>query len=192
MHNIIIIDTWIEEIGSPRKFFGDLIQRKLEVEQKHLDFGKENNNNESFAIAAFISGAIFVLYNNNIPIIFKSSKGILKLISKYERPHLINSLIKEIIDKSEINHSYVKNAQNIVIILYYWNFFRKNNIDDLINSVIIDLEHIISTIISKEKTLYKNKNTDPIISALQDRREALQLISEGTKQRTINFRRCNI
>lgn len=178
---------------NPRVYFNAKILDKDKIKQTIYSYKLLEpeilNTYKQFKLPLVDSTSI-VVSSPEIPmfLLYKYSKEILQNIYFYNHSHLKSSIIKELLHRTTYSTNYMDPAQNAVMILYYWNFFQ-NITGNLCNSVIIDLEDIIATIIKKENTLYKLYKTDPILEALQFKKTAIKIMLDNSKKPNINFRR---
>lgn len=102
------------------------------------------------------------------PLVFKikSSNKIVPL-QNYLGKHLLNSAIRCILDGNDPIDQLVTKA---VYLLYYYWFFKSDNISNLTNNVMIDIENMIALLIGKGyKKVYRNSNSGIVVEALRKR-----------------------
>lgn len=111
-------------------------------------------------------------------------------ISTYLYKHLLNSIIKNIIcNTPNDTEKTAIIAKMITVILYYYYSLRKRKNESLTRCVICGIEDIISLLIEKENTIYKNIGiTDAVIKDLRSKIREENLI-DSYKPRGIRIRR---
>jgi len=117
------------------------------------------------------------------PVLYK--KGV--LIKDYCTSHLLNSCIKNIIELKDVDED--RRALPTTFILYYYWFFKQDNLKDIITNVIVDLETMISMLMNKAATTYKHIDVAPLITILQYRLKIENLLKEGSLIKNLNMRR---
>lgn len=108
-----------------------------------------------------------------LPFVFKHKNSNIKHISTYYTTHIYSSIIKTVIlDGTDQLENKIDKA--IYLLYSYWYTKKSvNNIKEITHLVCVSIESIISIIIEKGLTSYKEYNTNDIINILRDR-----LISE--------------
>lgn len=119
---------------------------------------------------------ILQLDNSILPIIFKHKGKVLKTLVEYNPSHIRSSVIKSVLldGTGEIN---LRIDKSIYILYVYWfltkgcyisnlSGSKNNNLKEITHNVCIDLETIISSLIDKGFSIYKNYT---ITSELVDR-----------------------
>jgi hypothetical protein len=139
----------------------------------------------------------YILFNEDtitgIPIIFKHKGGVLRISSRYEQPHLINSLLADlfVLHEPRVNLLPVdRRVSGVIYELYNFWCFNIVNTDNLSINVCTDIKNIISIIIQKQNTLYKRCNTQEVIDELRRRLSIETTISDTVRStKSLNLRR---
>lgn len=122
------------------------------------------------------------------PLIFKvKDNRTISYPHTYIYNHFKNSVMRDIIKNNEREEKYKLN-QTVFSLYYYW-FFRKDNIEDVGASVYTTLEDLIESVIGKVNTLYKDHNPDQLIEDLRWRLKVEKLNSTGEQRVSMNLRR---
>jgi hypothetical protein len=113
-----------------------------------------------------------------IPFVFKFKGKSIKSLYEYEDVHIQSSIIKTLLlDGDGDLDSRVNRA--IYILYNYW-FFHKNNISDITLNVCVDIENIISIIIDKSLTIYREYTiTGEIVDKLREKLVNEKLLNMG-------------
>lgn len=119
------------------------------------------------------------------PIFYKLDKKLkVKFVVDYIDTYLINTLIKEILCAGD--DGAARMAKWVVYQLYYFRLFKSEVYEEMCNSVISEIADIISIIIRKEYTLYRDFNTAVTIAELRKAHKAERIFQLG---RTGSYRR---
>ena len=155
MSIILRLQDFIPEVLPIKNTFEKLKSKRNEIINATTAFsnGLPGINTENY----------YVSKDDPMPIIFKFDK-LIKPIRYYELKHLRNSIIKSILIIETI--PMVDRINMLNYLLYYYWFYRANKYEEISTNVIVDLEIIIRTIISKELTLYRKIDTAAILYAL--------------------------
>jgi hypothetical protein len=114
-----------------------------------------------------------------IPFIFKYKGKDIKSLSSYNPTHIKSSIIKTILlDGSDCID--VRADRAVAILYIYWFCNTDNGIKDITHNVCVDIESIISTIIEKGLTLYKDYTiTSEVIECLREKLRSEKLLNMG-------------
>ena len=113
-----------------------------------------------------------------MPFIFKykDSRSKVKPLKDYAAYHVRSSLIKTVLlTEGTLN----KRIDEMMYLLYYYWFMRSETMSKITNSVIVEIESIISQLISKAFTTYKDYNTISVVDALRNKLQKEKLINLG-------------
>lgn len=111
-----------------------------------------------------------------IPFVFKFKSKDLKPLFTYNAKHVRSSVIKSVLldGEGDINNR----VNRALYILYYFWFCNKNTIKDITLNVCVDLENLISTLIDKGFTLYKDYTiTNDLVTKLREKLMSEKLIN---------------
>jgi hypothetical protein len=112
-----------------------------------------------------------------IPFVFKFKGKTIKSLYEYEDVHIQSSMIRLLLDGDGDLDSRIN---RMVYILYNYWFFHKNNIKDITMNVCVDIENIISIIIDKSLTLYREFTiTGEIVDKLREKLLNEKLLNMG-------------
>jgi len=108
-------------------------------------------------------------------------------IINYADVHLYNTLAKELIGAGEKGAKTM--SEWVVYMLYYYRFFRSQNMEEMCNAVLSDIADIISMIIRREYTTYREFSTGAAIDALRWKYKSERILQLGKAPTNINLRR---
>jgi len=155
-------------IDSMNKFKNPKITFKsldiLECKNKIADLIINNEIIDLCKLAVDNGYRVLVLEDKNIlplPFIFKYKGKEIKPIYNYFSKHIISSIIKSVLLDGDGDIKV--RIDRSVYLLYYYHFFNKSNIKEIVHNVCIDIEVIISTLINKGLTTYKSYTTSGMI-----------------------------
>ena len=113
-----------------------------------------------------------------IPFVFKFKGKVIKSLYQYEDIHIRSSIIRSVLLDGDGNLD--ARINRAVYILYNYWFFHKDNIKNITLNVCIDIENIISIIIDKGLTLYRDYViTNDIVEKLREKLLNEKLLNLG-------------
>lgn len=184
---------YINDIGYPRKIFKKLYNNIDDIKKAHILFKNTYTKPVELNDNILANGYYIFFDNNNIMpqshILYKFEKVIRKrikpgmlpeynkcsIVENYHKKHLISSIIKNVLFKINSNTFYSKPVAlrgNILVYLLYYHVFY-NSIDltfiEMTETVINDITYIISMLLQREHTTYKEYDIDDVLETLRYR-----------------------
>jgi hypothetical protein len=187
--NSIAWSTPLDELENP-KSIRNTFRNHLSIREESLNrFNQIVNpsnqiDNELHQIckATFDNGYRILTTENKelikIPFLFKFKSKEIKPLHSYNAKHIRSSIIKSIL-LDGLGEMDIRLNRALYVLYYYW-FCNKNTIQSISLNVCVDLENIISTLIDKGFTLYKEYTiTNDLVNSLRDKLVREKLLNES-------------
>lgn len=194
-YNINICDTislyrFVDDIGYCRRYFKNILDNETTKFDKHLQIVDEN---KSSVDNIPLSDGYYLLKNNEYTdILVKCTNKVITSIDNYPKNHLVSSIIRNIIINGDKAYDNNIRGNSIVFLYYYHSLYayrQKINIEGITERVIKLISDTISTMIAKEKTLYKNHQDiiDEFINIMQMRLNSERVVNTANTNFNIRF-----
>lgn len=180
---------FLTEIGTPRLYFGRIIQDRDKVKEEVITQKTRLLSITSpDTMPSFL--AVNLDRNEDCVHILRNDQTSLRLLADYVPSYLISSLLLNIMF-NQSNLLETRDRLNMITFsLYYYCFLKSTrDLSDLTHNVCFEIEEMIKVILEKELTRYRSFNTSEAVSSLRQRLASERLVNMGNQSRGVNLRR---